>query len=180
MALKKIIMRKKNLLFLSVLAIVVISVVSCVKSATLPTKTPSPATIFTAGKLNHTKDSVNVGDTIYLNATGTVWDTTQSISVFVTATSGDSTATAFNPTGTFVMGSSVAPVKVNRVIGALNASGLYAWTATITLPGATGVAHKKRLAITSTYIYQLSLSSQLPASVTSTDAGIKIKTVYIK
>jgi len=48
------------------------------------------------------------------------------------------------------------------------------------LPGATIVPHKKRLAITSTYVYQLSLSSQLPASMTSADAGIKIKTVYVK
>jgi hypothetical protein len=66
------------------------------------------------------------------------------------------------------------------VIGAVNNSGLYAWTATIPLPGATSVAHKTTLAISGTYIYQLSLSSQLPSSMSATDMGIKTKTVYVK
>lgn len=165
-------MRKKYFLLLSVLAVAV--AISCNKSTALPVITPSPATIFTPGKLNHTKDSINVGDTVYLNAAGTVWDTTRTISVFLTANYGGPTA------GTYIYGTVAAPIKVNRVIGALNSNGLYAWTATILLPGASAVTHKTTLAISATYVYQLSLSSQLPSSMSATDAGVKTKTVFVK
>lgn len=151
------------------------SIAGCVKSAALPVSPPSPSQIFTPGSLKHTADTVNVGDTVQLNASGSIWDTTKTISVFLTATYGGATAGSFN------YGTVTAPILVKRVINpALNSSGLYPWTATIALPGATLVAHKTTLAITATYVYQLSLSSQLPPSMSATDAGIKTKTVYVK
>jgi hypothetical protein len=165
-------MRKKFLLFLSVLIAGAVAI-SCNKSKALPVYSPSPTYVFTASSLKHTQDTVNVGDTISLTATGTIFDTTKTISAFLTST---------YSTGSYTYGSAAAPVKVNRVIGA-QSNGLYAWTATILLPGATTVPHKSALTITSTFVYQLSLSSQLPASLTLTDAGTpgaKVKTVYVR
>lgn len=166
-------MRKKFLLFLSVLIAGAVAI-SCNKSKALPVVFPSPTYVFTASTLNHTKDSVNVGDTVYLTATGTVYDTTKTISAYLTTT---------YSSGSYTYGTAAAPIKLTRTIGAQAASGLYAWTATILLPGATTVPHKTALTITSTFVYQLSLSSQLPASLTLTDAGTpgaKVKTVYVR
>jgi hypothetical protein len=166
-------MRKKFLLFLFVLIAGAVAI-SCNKSKALPVYSPSPTYVFTAGSLKHTKDTVNVGDTISLTATGTVYDTTKTISAFLTST---------YSTGSNTYGSAASPIKVNRIIGSAASNGLWSWTATILLPGATSVPHKTALTITSTFVYQLSLSSQLPASLTVTDAGTpgaKAKTVYVK
>jgi hypothetical protein len=167
-------MRKKLLIFLVAVASAAF-IASCVKSDALPVYTPSPTLIFTPGSLKHTADTVNVGDTVQLAASGTVWDTTRTISVFLSATYGGATSGSYN------YGNVTAPILVKRVINpTVNSSGLYPWTATILLPGATSVAHKTTLSITATYVYQLTLSSQLPSSMSSSDAGIKTKTVYVK
>jgi len=167
-------MRKKLFIFLVALASAA-GIASCVKSNTLPVYFPSPSVIFTPGSLKHTADTVNVGDTIRLTASGTVWDTTKTISVFLTATYGGATSGSYN------YGNVTTPILVKPVINpTANGSGLFPWTATILLPGATSVSHKTTLAVTATYLYQLSLSSQLPASMSATDAGIKTKTVYVK
>jgi len=165
-------MSKKFLLFLSVLIAGAVAI-SCNKSKALPVYSPSPTYVFTAGTLKHTKDTVNVGDTISLTATGTVYDTTRAISVFLTST---------YSTGSSSYGTAAAPVAVKRVIGA-QSNGVYAWTATLLLPGATSIPHKTALTISATFSYALTLSSQLPASLTLTDAGTpgaKVKTVYVK
>ena len=167
-------MNKKLLLISSVLLAAVI--ISCNKTTTLPAYTPAVTTNFSAKTLNHTKDSVNVGDTIYLNATGIVYDTTKNISVFFT-----STYTASGVSSVYNYGSAAAPVKVNRVIGA-QTNGVYAWSATIPLIAATNVPHKTALTIVGNFTYQLSFSSQ-QGNLSVADVSpnnSKIKTVYVK
>ena len=145
----------------------------CTKNNILPAYTPAVPVIFSVSSLNHTVDSVNVGDTIYLNAAGTVYDTTKNIYVYMSASS-----TISGASSVYNFGSPTSLIKVNRVIGATNAAGLYTWTATLMLPGATLVPHKTKLTITGNFIYQLSLSSEL-GNLSATDAGIKNKTVYV-
>ena len=167
-------MRKNNLLFLFVLAAAAFAA-GCDKGTVLPVQ--SVSNIFSASKLNHTADTVNVGDTIYLTATGTVADTTKTISAFLTAA-----YTAGGVSSVYSFGSSSSPVKLNRTIGALN-NGLYGWTATIPLTGATNVPHKTAITVAATFMYQLSLSSQLPSNLTVSDSGMpggKQKTVYVR
>lgn len=144
-------------------------VIACTKSPTLPIYTPPTATVFSIDALAHLSDSLNVGDTIKLAATGHIYDTTQTISVYLTATS-----SAY----VFSTGTAVAPIKITRTIGAQDATGNYTWSSTIALPNATMV-HKTALTIAANFVYQLTLSSQLGA-LSVADAGIKNKTVYVR
>ena len=146
---------------------------ACNKTTTLPAYTPVVSKVFIADSVHHTQDSVNVGDTIYLNASGKMYDTTQSIYVYIT-----SSYTAYGAPGVYNYGSASTPVKVSRSIGA-SVNGLYTWTATIMLPGATYVPDKTKLTISGSYIYQLSLSSQL-GSLALIDGGIGTKTIYVR
>jgi hypothetical protein len=146
---------------------------ACDKYVTLPPYTPAISSNFLVSTLNHTMDSVNVGDTIYLTATGSMSDTTQSIYTFLT--------TSYSASGVNTVlnyGTAASPVKLTRTIGAVN-GGLYTWTATILLPGATFVPHKTKLTIVGNFIYQLSLSSE-QGTLSATDAGVKNKTVYVR
>ena len=149
-------------------------IAACDKSTTFPPYVPPVATNFSAKTLNHTKDSVAVGDTLYLTATGILSDTNQAIYTYLISSY---TAATYN------YGSAATPVKLSRTItsSASNLPGTYTWTSTIMLPGATLVPHKTKLTIVANYIYQLSLSSQ-QGTVTSTDAGSgpNNKTVYVK
>ena len=165
----------KNLLLVFLAAGAGMLIISCSKGTTLPVL-PTVNTIFSASPVHHTKDSVNVGDTVYLTATGVMSDTTQAISVYLIAT-----YTSSGVAGTYTYGSSAAPVKIVRTItGPINSAyGLYPWSATIMLPGATNVGHKTTLTITGNYVYQLSLSSALGV-LAVTDAGVKNKTIYVK
>jgi hypothetical protein len=167
-------MRNKLLLCLAVLAASAI-MTSCVKSTTLPVYTPPEQYVFYASTLAHTKDTVNVGDTIQLKATGYFYDTTKTISAFVTSSF---TGTA---SGTFSYGTAAAPIKLTRTATYTPGFGYY-WTATIPVIGATAVAHKSTLTLSATFVYQLSLSSELPASLTYIDGApaTKAKTIYVK
>lgn len=160
---------KRIILFLGVLSMFFI--IACSKSTTLPDYTPTPATIFSIGTLTHTADSLNVGDTIRLTATGHINDTTQNISVYMTAT-------ATSPAFVLSSGTAAAPIKISRTIGAQDATGTYTWTSIIAFPNVT-ITHKTALTIAANFIYQLSLSTQLGA-LSVADAGIKTKTVYVR
>lgn len=149
-----------------------ILIFGCTKENYLPAYTPPVASNFTITSLNHTKDSVNVGDTIYLNVSGTMYDTL-GVSAYLTAASSASGA----PVYTF--GSASSPLKLTRVLGSSNVSGMNPWTSTIRLTGATAIS-KSKLTITGNFIYQLSLSSEGGGLATATDAGIANKTVYIR
>jgi hypothetical protein len=163
---------RKNI-SITLVFLITAAAVGCAKHQFLPVFTPPVPTIFTANTLNHTADTVNVGDTIWLNATGTVYDTTKNIYVFLS-----STYTAGGVSQVFSFGTAASPVKLNRVIGAAT-NGVYAWSALITMTGATNVAVKTKLSISGTFQYQDSFSSQLPSSLTVSDAGVKNKTVYV-
>ena len=164
-------MRNRILITLVVLATA--AAIGCAKHQFLPMVTPPVAKIFTVSSLNHTADTVNVGDTVYLNAAGTVYDTSKAVYVSMTASySANGASTVYN------YGSASSPVKVKYVTGT-DSAGVFAWTATIPLIGATNVPIKTKLTVAATFQYQLSFSSELPSSLSITDAGQKTKTIYV-
>jgi hypothetical protein len=164
----------RNKILITLVVLITAAAIGCAKHQFLPIVTPPVSTIFTISSLNHTADTVNVGDTIWLNAAGTIYDTTKLISVYLT-----SSYTAGGVSSIYDFGTSSSPVKVtNRVIGALN-NGVYSWTATIALTGATNVPVKTKLTIAATFQYQLSFSSELPSSLSINDTGQHNKTVYV-
>jgi hypothetical protein len=163
----------KKLLIFSLIAITVM-VAACTKTTNLSHYTPPVTSNFSVTSLKHTADTVNVGDTVHVTASGIIYDTTKTVSVYLTVT-----YTAGSATGTFAYGSATTPIKITPVIGAVGANGTYAWTADIPLVGATAVAHKTKLTIAGNFIYQLSLSSE-QGTLSATDAGIKNKTVYVQ
>jgi hypothetical protein len=162
----------KKLSLFSLIGFMVL-IVACDKGTDLPAYTPPVTVNFTADSVHHTSDSVNVGDTIYLSATGSMYDTTQNIYVYLI-----SSYTASSVSTTYNYGSATSPVKISRTIGTqfpIN----WLWSSTIALPGATNVPHKTVLTISGNYIYQLNLSSQ-QGKVALIDAGIKKKTIYVR
>jgi hypothetical protein len=147
---------------------------ACNKVTNLPAYTPPASPNFSVGSLKHTQDTVNVGDTIYLTATGTMYDTTKNIYAYL--------ASGYSVSGVAMVynfGSAASPVKLSRTVGAQGAGGLYGWTSTIMLAGATFVPPKTKLTISANFIYQLSLSSQL-GTLSAADAGQGNKTVYVQ
>ena len=159
-------------LFFFLLSTGMIWLAGCTKTTTLPPYTPPVPANFSVTSLKHTQDSVNVGDTIWYNATGTIYDTTQSISAYF--------ATSYTVSGTgaiYNYGTSSSPVAIKRTIGDVT-NGLYSWTATIAFPTTvTEVPHKTKLTTTGTFIYQLTLSSQQGA-LTASDSGPN-KSVFV-
>jgi hypothetical protein len=162
-------MKKMILYFFTALGILIFG---CSKNNTLPAYTPPVSPNFTVTSLNHTQDTVNVGDTIYLNVAGTMYDTLN-VYTYLTATSSASGAPVFT------YGSAASPIKLSRVLTSSNVSGMNPWTSTIRLIGAT-VTHNSKLTITGNFIYQLSLSSEGGGTATAADAGIANKTVYVQ
>ena len=145
---------------------------SCTKNAVVPPYTPPVTTNFTVTSMNHTKDTVNAGDTIYLNVAGTMYDT---LNVYAYLTT-KSTATG---SPVYSTGSSSAPIKLNRILGTSNVTGVNPWTSVIMLTGVTSI-HNAKLTISANFIYQLSLSSEGGGLANTTDAGIINKTVYVQ
>jgi hypothetical protein len=166
----KILFMKKMILYL--LIATAILVLSCSKSTTLPPYTAPVVVNFTVTSLNHTLDTVSVGDTIYLNVAGTMYDTLN-VYAYLTVTSSASGAPVFN------YGSASSPIKLTRALGSSNASAMNPWTSSIRLIGAT-VTHKSKLTIIANFIYQLSLSSEGNGTATATDAGVLNKTIYVQ
>lgn len=160
----------KKILFFSILGMGIL-LLGCVKYSSLPAYTPPVSINFSVSSLKHTEDTVNVGDTIYLTATGTMYDTTKNIYAYLSVSSSGAGVS------TYTYGSASSPIKLSRTIGAAS-NGLYSWSAIIMLPGATWVANTK-LTITANFIYQLSLSSE-QGKLSATDAGQANKTVYVQ
>src|ERR1700682_2530577 len=96
---------KKFVLF-SIAGIAVLAT-ACEKGTDLPPYIPPVTTNFTADSVHHTLDSVNVGDTIYLTATGRMYDTTQNINVYLIAG-----YTASGVSTTYNYGTALSPVKL--------------------------------------------------------------------
>jgi len=166
-------MKKIAYLTAVVLSIVIIS---CNKENNLPAYTPPVKNNFSVSKFAHVKDTIAVGDSLNITASGTITDTTKTLSVFLTAAYGSVT---------YNVGSVSSPVKVNRVIGAAT-NGVYAWTATIPVLVSGFVPSKSKVTVSGTFSYQLSLSSVQPSAVTFTDQGLRpgdksnLTTVYVK
>jgi hypothetical protein len=161
----------KNIYLLSLIVSVTL-VFSCTKNSVVPAYTPPVTTNFTVTSLNHTKDTVNVGDTIYLNVAGTMYDTLN-VYAYLTAKSSASGSPVYS------YGSSSVPIKLIRILSSSNVSGMNTWTSTILLTGVTSIPNSK-LTISANFIYQLSLSSEGGGLATATDAGVGNKTVYIQ
>jgi hypothetical protein len=149
-----------------------ILVFSCTKNSSVAPYTPPVATNFTVTSLNHTKDTVSVGDTIYLNVAGTMYDTLN-VYAYLTIKSSASGSPVYS------YGSSSSPVKLTRVLGSSNVTDVNPWTSTIRVTGVTSIPNSK-LTISGNFIYQLSLSSEGGGLATATDAGVVNKTVFIQ
>jgi hypothetical protein len=162
----------KNIILFSLILSCMVGVLSCTKNTTVPAYTPPVTNNFTVTSMNHLRDTVNAGDTIYLNVSGMMYDT---LFVYVYLTT-KSTATGLPVYST---GSSAAPIKLNRILGSTNASALNPWTSVIPLTGVTSVSGS-RLTITANFVYQLSLSSEGGGLATATDGGVLNKTVYVQ
>jgi hypothetical protein len=169
---KKKIMKKY--LFLSVVAVVVFA---CNKTTTLPVYTPPIAKNFSVSYFAHTQDTVNFGDTLYVDVAGTMSDTTQNIYPYITAASGSTIFSWGTPPAS--LSTTKSPVRLARVIGTAT-NGLYGWTSTIILVGATLVPDKTILTISGTFTYQLSLSTEGSNTANASDAGQATRTVYVQ
>ena len=145
---------------------------SCSKGTALPPYSSPVTNNFTVSSMNHTKDTVSAGDTVFLNVSGSMYDT---LNVYAYLTT-KSTATG---SPVYSTGSSSSPLKLNRILGSSNVTGVNPWTSTIALTGVTSV-HGSRLTISANFIYQLSLSSEGGGLAAATDAGIVNKTVYVQ
>lgn len=144
----------------------------CTKNTVVPPYTPPVTTNFTVTSLNHTQDTVNVGDTIYLTVAGTMYDTLN-VYAYFTAKSNASGSPVYS------YGSSASPVKLYRVLGSSNVTGMNPWTSTIRLTGITSIPNST-LTISGNFIYQLSLSSEGGGLASGIDQGVKNKTIYIQ
>ena len=147
-------------------------VFSCTKNSIVPPYTPPVTTNFTVTSMNHTKDTVNVGDTIYLTVAGTMYDTLN-VYTYLTIKSSATGSPVYS------YGSSSSPIKLTRVLGSSNVSDINPWTSTIRLTGVTSIANSK-LTISGNFIYQLSLSSEGGGLASATDGGVVNKTVLIQ
>jgi hypothetical protein len=156
------------------LSAVIVTALACNKTTTLSKYTPPFSKNFTVTSLKHTQDTVNVGDTIYLSVAGTMSDSSQNIYPYITVTT--SSSAFYWGTAPSSFGATASPIKLTKVIGAAT-NGLYAWTSTIMLTGATLVPSKTKLTITGLFTYQLSLSSEGGGTATASDAA---KTVYVQ
>jgi hypothetical protein len=160
---------KKNCFLLILPAILFFS---CSKNTIVPPYTPPVSTNFTVTSMNHTKDTVNVGDTILLDVVGTMYDTLN-VYTYLTIKSSATGSPVYS------YGSSASPVKLKCILGSNNVTGMNPWTSTIKLTGVTSIANSK-LTISANFIYQLSLSSQGGGLASATDGGVINKTVFIQ
>ena len=122
--------------------------------------------------LKHTEDTVNVGDTVYLTATGSIYDTLAVYAYFTVSSSATGSPV-------YTIGSSSSPILLSTVLNTKNIAGTNAWTAIIPLTKITSVANSK-LTITGNFVSQLTLSSQGSNTVTVADAGQTTKTIYVQ
>ncbi|MBS1918371.1 MAG: hypothetical protein JST87_19050 [Bacteroidetes bacterium] len=155
------------------ISIVVAAVVACNKTTTLPTYTPPVSKNLVVKTFAHTADTVNVGDTIYLTATGTVYDSLNLYGYF-------SISSSSTGSPVYTVGSSSSPIKLATALATKNPTDTNSFVATIVLPKLTNVSGSK-LTVTGNFVYPLSLSSQGANIVTGVaDAGQLTKTIYIQ
>lgn len=136
-------------------------ILACNKKDQLPDYKPSVPTIFSVNnRMTHTIDTVNLGDTIRLTASGTIADTANTFSSSLKVFTGSvSAAGAFTSSGNLAGAAFISPLP--RVISAPVApSALYGWAVSMAVP-CPPVAHKTNILISGSFENSLSLSSQL-------------------
>ena len=160
---------KKYLFLLLIIGIVV----ACNKTTTLGTYTPPVSKNLIVRSFAHVADTVNVGDTIHLTASGIAYDSLGIYGYF-------SIVSSATGSPVYTVGSSSSPVLLSTTYATKNAADTNQWVATIALPKLTNAANSK-LTITGNFFYPLSLSTQGANLVTGVaDAGQKTKTIYIQ
>ncbi len=156
------------------------TIAACNKNSTVPVYTPPIAKNFSVTSLKHTSDTVNVGDTIYLNVAGTMYDsssTDRNVYPYISVATSSSTYNWGTPPTS--LPTTKTPIKLSLVFDS-TANNLYYWTSSLMLTGATMVAHGTTLTITGLFTYQLSLSSEGGGTSSVSDAGVKTKTIYVR
>lgn len=136
-------------------------IIACNKEEQLPTYKSSVPVIFSVNsRMSHTIDTVNLGDTIYLTASGTIADTANTFSSsFKMFTGNVSASGAFTSSGNLAGAAFISPLP--RLISAPVApSALFGWVAPIAVP-CPPVAHKTNILISGSFENSVSLSSQL-------------------
>ncbi len=161
----------KKILFVLLIASGVL--VACDKTDTLPEVSTSP--IFSVSSVKHTKDTVNLGDSIYFTVMGKIADTTNTFTASIKLVSGSVSASTGAFTSSNIMVAAHYVKSVARVIStASGTSPLYNWTSVIGIPS-PGVARKTNVLTTISIENSLSLSSQTGNQVVNDS-----KPVYIQ
>lgn len=157
---------KKIVLFL--LMVSGVAIWACNKTTTLPSYTASTAFTVTSS-MKHSKDSIrNSGDTVVFTISGTIADTTGKYAISATLKQNDTTGAANAINALFFK--KVVPTYTSTA----NSSGLFPWTATVSLP-IPSVASKTGIKTTATFAYGLNASSEL-GNLVATDS----KYIYVK
>ncbi len=159
---------KKYIFFFAI----ILAIVACNKTTTLPAYTSPATSNLKVTSLKHTEDTVNVGDTVYLTATGSIYDTLAVYAYFTVSSSATGSPV-------YTIGSSSSPILLSTVLNTKNIAGTNTWTAIIPLTKITSVANSK-LTITGNFVSQLTLSSQGSNTATVADAGQTTKTIYVQ
>ena len=154
------------------LTVIIAGIIACNKTTTLPAYNAPTTANLKVTSLKHSADTVNVGDTIYLTATGSVYDTTAVYAYFTVASSATGSPS-------YTIGSASSPILVPAILATRNVAGMNDWTATIPLTKLANVS-KSKLTITGTFVSQLTLSSQGSNTATLADAGQTTKTIYVQ
>jgi hypothetical protein len=102
----------KNI-FLFSLILVCLAFLGCSKGTEVPSYKPPVGNNFTVVSMRHTKDTVNAGDTVYLNVSGTMYDT---LNVYAYIT----TKSSATGSPVYSTGSASAPIKLKTVLGTNN------------------------------------------------------------
>ncbi len=163
-------MRKAILGILTIL-ILSLSFNSCIKHDTLINTVSKIDTIFFVNtSMTHSKDTINLGDTIFMTAKGKIADTTNSISAnFKILASNNLVGAGYIS-------------KLTRVItppsGTTGTSALYNWSSTMAII-CPSVARKTAVTVSAIFENSLSLSSRIGNQV-ATDKTGKATSVYIK
>jgi len=162
---------KRVILGVSAILIISFSFNSCIKHDVLPNSISKIDTIFLVNSsMTHAKDTIFLGDTIFMTAKGKIADTTNIISAnFKVLASSNLVGAGYFP-------------KLTRVItpptGTTGTAALYNWTSTLAII-CPSVARKTAVTVSAIFENSLSLSSKMGNQSASDKTG-KATSVYIK
>jgi len=111
-------------------------VISCTQDSVVPVYIPLVAIYFNFPSMNHTKDTIDARDKIYLNVVGKMYDM---LKVYVCFTNKSSA----NGSPVYFTGGSSTPIKLTRVFSTYNVSGVNPWTSTMMLTELTSIYDSK-------------------------------------